>query len=781
MATWDNRRCLRASTRPSARSGALVFVCALATAIFAAPAPAAAGIVSHGISSANYSSESTQSLRLSAPAGAQAGDLLVASIGFGATSASVQPTLSAPAGWALVSRTDRGAVDSLAVYRHVFAAGESSYTWTTNVYVGGALFLAAFSGVDASNPVDASSGQVLLNTSSATTPSLTTAAPGELLLSSFYGHRNFATGGSWTPPSGMTEIGDVSNGGSRSGSIDYAIQASAGSTGAKTATAAAGQEYTIANLTALRAAAAPPPPAPGTIVPHGVSSVSYSSESTQSVRLSVPAGAQAGDLLIASIGFGATSASVQPTLSAPAGWTLVSRTDRASVDSLAVYRHVFAAGESSYTWTASVNVGGAMFLAAFSGVDPSNPIDTSAGQALLNTNSATTPSLTTARPGELLLASSYGHRNYATSGSWSPPSGMTEIGDVSNGGSRSGSIDYAIQASPGSTGAKTVTASATQDYTIANLTALRASAAPASGPVPVTIDTDIFSSVDDVGALAVAFALQLKNEAKVIAIGVDTRTDRPGVAPNSWKCAAAIAQFYKSPSVPIGSDLPANGSEVNSPDFVGPCANLVAPSTPSPDSAVNVYRRALAGQADGSVVMESTGYLENLSALLNSPADSISPLSGRDLIAKKVKMLVVMGGGYPNRPGENNLRGNPAAAQNVANNWPTKLVWSGYEVGDVVHTGQTISSVHPAASPVRVSYEAFVRPGNWYYSYDLTAVYHAIRPADPLLTEVGPGKNAVDSQGGNTFTSGPGNQYYLRLSDANALGSALENLLDTLP
>jgi hypothetical protein len=303
----------------------------------------------------------------------------------------------------------------------------------------------------------------------------------------------------------------------------------------------------------------------------------------------------------------------------------------------------------------------------------------------------------------------------------------------------------------------------------------------ASGPVPVIVDTDIFSDADDVGALATAFGLQVRGEANVIAIGVNTRLDRPAVATNSWKCAAAVARFYNSGSVPIGTDMPNNGTETNTADFVGPCSTLASPSTPTPDTAVNVFRRALAGQADGSVVMVGTGYSENLAALLNSPPDSISPLNGRDLVAQKVETLVLMAGGYPSRNGENNLIGNPGAAQYVSANWPTKIVWSGYEVGDAIHTGNTISSVHPTSSPVRVSYEAFVGRNNWIYSYDLTAVYHAIRPADSLLTEVGPGTNSISSTGANTFTMGSGNQYYLSLTNATSLDAAIEALLDTLP
>lgn len=301
------------------------------------------------------------------------------------------------------------------------------------------------------------------------------------------------------------------------------------------------------------------------------------------------------------------------------------------------------------------------------------------------------------------------------------------------------------------------------------------------GPVPVIIDTDMFSDADDVGALAVAFGLQLEGEARVAAVTVNTRTSRPAVSDNSWRCVAAIAQFYGAGEVPIGSDTPLHGTETNTVDFAGPCADLASPSTPAPDAAVPVLRRALAGQPDHSTVVVGIGYLENLAALLASPPDGISPLGGEQLVAQKVRCLVAMAGRYPSGSGETNLVGNVAAARAVATDWPTPVVWSGTEVGDAVHTGNTISGVHPASSPVRVAYEAFVRPGNWIYSYDLTAVYHAIRPADPLLAEVGPGFNTVSSTGANTFTVGSGSHYYLTTPDPATLDNAIEALLDVLP
>ena len=546
----------------------------------------------------------------------------------------------------------------------------------------------------------------------------------------------------------------------------------------------------IALMLALSASSAS---AAGTIVSRGqAASATWGSASTTALTLHAPGGSQPGDVLIASLGFGKSGAAAQPTLTAPAGWMEVSRTNQGNVGTLAVYSHVFSAGETSYTWTTNIAVGGSAFIAAFGGVDTTSPIDASRGQVQTDRPDISTPSVTTGAPGSGLVASYYGYMGGRDiQATWKPPSGMSEIGDANNGSSRSGTVDFATQSSAGSTGAMKATASKKQTYGIGVLTALRPADAGSSGgggPVPVpegviplTIDTDLWSSADDVGALATAFGLQLTGEAKVIGIGDNTRTSRPSVATDSWKCAAAIAQFYNSGDVPIGTQMPNNGTSKSSPDWAGPCASLASPGTPVPGSAVTMYRRALVSQADGSVVMTSVGYLGNLSALLNSAPDSISPLSGRDLIAKKVNRLVVMGGGYPSRSGETNLSGDPSAAQNVAANWPTKVVWSGYEVGDNVHTGQTICDVHPSDSPVEVAYRAFTGCGRWYYSYDLTAVYHAIRPTDSSMTETGPGTNVINSSGGNTFTGGSGNQYYLRLNDESGAEAAIEELLDKLP
>ena len=140
----------------------------------------------------------------------------------------------------------------------------------------------------------------------------------------------------------------------------------------------------------------------------------------------------------------------------------------------------------------------------------------------------------------------------------------------------------------------------------------------------------MFLDVDDAGALAVAFAMQHLGEAEIVALGIDLRADRPRIATTSWQCAAAISTFYTGSTVPLGTAPPRDGTMADLVDYSAPCAALAPPSLPAPLPVVEVYRRALATQPDGSVVVAGTGYAGNLAALLESGPDAISALTGRE-------------------------------------------------------------------------------------------------------------------------------------------------------
>ena len=375
-------------------------------------------------------------LNVERPAGTAANDLMLAAISVRPSSAAI----SAPSGWTLVRRTDNtvGQTNSLAVYRKVAGASEAAaYAFD----VTGATFatggIQSFYNVDTASPVDVENGQATPYSLSHPTPSVTTTVANAMLVS-FHG---FASSTSWTPPSGMTEAFDIrivslSSGGGHSMQGNYVVQAAAGSTGTKTATASGSsgdQDEGNAHIIALRPAA--------------------------TLNISRPSDTAANDVFIASIGVRPSTA----TITAPAGWTLVRRIDStgSASNSLAVYRKTASAGEAdSYSWAMTGMTDAVGGVQGFRNVDPANPIDVENGQAITpGVLAHPTPSVTTTVANAMLVAS----HTFASATTWTPPSGMTEAFDakVPNvatpfGQSIEGS--FALQAAAGATGAKTATA-----------------------------------------------------------------------------------------------------------------------------------------------------------------------------------------------------------------------------------------------------------------------------------------------------------------------------------
>ena len=70
----------------------------------------------------------------------------------------------------------------------------------------------------------------------------------------------------------------------------------------------------------------------------------------------------------------------------------------------------------------------------------------------------------------------------------------------------------------------------------------------------------------------------------------------------------------------------------------------------------------------------TTGYLNNLKALLQSGPDQYSRLNGMDLVCKKVKLWSCAGGCFP-KGDEFNFRVVPDAAYHVVNNWPSAVMY----------------------------------------------------------------------------------------------------------
>ena len=182
-----------------------------------------------------------------------------------------------------------------------------------------------------------------------------------------------------------------------------------------------------------------------------------------SLTIPVPAATVAGDFMLASVGFRPNTL----TITAPAGWTLIRRTNNTtgSPNSLAVYYRVAASGEpANYTWTFNGSQGSAGGIQSFSGVDLADPFDVENGTATASSLNHAAPSVTTTNANSMIVTT----HSIASGTTWTPPAGMTEAYDLSvntvpNAFGISMIGSYAIQAAVGATGTKTAVAANDQD------------------------------------------------------------------------------------------------------------------------------------------------------------------------------------------------------------------------------------------------------------------------------------------------------------------------------
>ena len=274
---------------------------------------------------------------------------------------------------------------------------------------------------------------------------------------------------------------------------------------------------------------------------------------------------------------------------------------------------------------------------------------------------------------------------------------------------------------------------------------------PTPRPMRILLDTDIESDVDDVGAIAMVHALADRGEIALLGILV--------CAQNPWStlCVDRLNHYFRRPELPLGR---LTGPGVDRESLY---AQKVAETFPgglekaedAPD-AVATYRRLLAAEADGAVVLLTIGYLTNLRDLLASEPDKHSPLGGRDLVAQKVRLWVCMGGQFPSGR-EANIRWDTAASLEAITHWPTEIHFVGWEIG-LMDTGADIREL-PDASPVRRAYEWFGRIPH--KSWDQVATLYAARGLDggpARHWELSPpGRLVIDPEdGSNTWRDEPG-------------------------
>lgn len=282
---------------------------------------------------------------------------------------------------------------------------------------------------------------------------------------------------------------------------------------------------------------------------------------------------------------------------------------------------------------------------------------------------------------------------------------------------------------------------------------------PQTGPVPLIFDTDLGNDIDDALALGVIHALQSRGECRLLAVTLskDYELSAPFVD--------LVNTFYGRGDIPIGAVR--NGKTPEPSRYVHDVVQATDSGSPrfprdlgsgrDAPEAVSLLRRTLAEAPDGAVVIVMVGFSTNVARLLESPPDAASPLSGRQLAARKCRLLSLMAGMFSDegRHKEYNVYEDLASARKVFADWPTALVASGYEVGSAIK--------YPAASierdfgyvphhPLAAAYRLYQTMPYDRETWDLTSVLYAVRPDRGYFGFSPRGTISIDDQQVTQFT-----------------------------
>lgn len=274
----------------------------------------------------------------------------------------------------------------------------------------------------------------------------------------------------------------------------------------------------------------------------------------------------------------------------------------------------------------------------------------------------------------------------------------------------------------------------------------------------IIFETDMGNDIDDAMALDLLFKNMDAGNIKLLGVGVHKNN------PHSKEFIDIMRCWYGYKKMPIG----VNTACVTDMDCVDYCtktcqmtdasgAPLFASSKkPKYEEAVAMYRRLLAKADDGSVVIVTVGFSTTIAQLLESQPDKYSKLSGRELVARKVKYFSVMAGEFviPDFA-EYNVFNDLAAARTLFETSPVPMVFTPWQLGDQVqYPGASIEQEFDWGEP-HPMVEAYKHYQKMPYdrpTWDVIAAYYACHPDADCFTISDAGDIKVVGKGVTQFT-----------------------------
>jgi len=301
-------------------------------------------------------------------------------------------------------------------------------------------------------------------------------------------------------------------------------------------------------------------------------------------------------------------------------------------------------------------------------------------------------------------------------------------------------------------------------------------------PVPVIFDTDIGPDYDDVGAIALLHAFADGGEAKILAT----------TGSNQYSNIAAVLSvfntYFNRPNIPVGV---CKGKAPNlscNQKWDSVIISKYPHAVRTNDDAMNavaLYRKTLAVQPDKSVTIITVGFFTNLADLLNSTPDQFSSLTGSELVNRKVKRLVSMAGRFPSG-NEFNVDRNIPASKKVFADWPTEIVFSGWEIGSKIFSGLPLINNNAIQnSPVKdvfaISIPMNEQDRNGRMSWDETAVLIAVRGWEKYYS-AHRGRIICNDDGSNLWNDkGKGHRYVVEKMPVQDVSALINRLIQHQP
>ena len=307
----------------------------------------------------------------------------------------------------------------------------------------------------------------------------------------------------------------------------------------------------------------------------------------------------------------------------------------------------------------------------------------------------------------------------------------------------------------------------------------------------VIFETDMGNDVDDAMALDMLYKYMDEGLVDLLAIMVNKDSE------SAAQYIDMFGTWYGYPDIPVGIVRDGVTFEPGSP-FLDPVIGLCVEDGSAmfvrshsdydklPDAHI-LYRKILAQQPDNSVVIASVGFSTNLARLLDTPADEYSPLTGKELVARKVRLLSSMAG-HLSDPDfrEFNVAQDVVSAQKVFAEWPTEVVVSPFELGvsakypwDRFKKDLSWTDKHPIIESCMAYHQRECDQN----TFDLTSVLYAVE-GPSCFTVSSPGRFEINDEGISVFTPCEnGNAKYLLADEATYPGiiDSFSSLLSRRP